>query len=245
VTRGAVLILGARSDIGRAVAYRFARDGYAIQLAAKEAKRLAEMKSDIELRHHVPVSLHDFDALAIDTHGELISSLPVLPEIAVCAVGYMGKQVENERDVSTASFVFRTNFEGPASVLAELANCFERRGSGTLVGISSVAGQRGRASNYIYGSAKAGLTSFLSGLRNRLANKGIHVVTVLPGFVKTRMTEEMKLPPILTAKPIEVADAISRAVQCKRNVIYVRPAWRLITLVIQMIPERIFKRTSL
>ena len=109
-------------------------------------------------------------------------------------------------------------------------------------GISSVAGERGRATNYIYGAAKAGFTAYLSGLRNRLAKTGVHVVTVLPGFVATKMTEGMDLPLRLTAQPGEVADAIVRAVERKTDVVYVRPIWRLVMFVIRSIPEFIFKR---
>ncbi len=139
----------------------------------------------------------------------------------------------------------RSNYEGPASIFAVFANRFEERGQGTLVGISSVAGDRGRATNYVYGSAKAGFTAFLSGLRNRLAKTGVHVVTVLPGFVATQMTEGMDLPKKLTAEPEEVAEAIARAVSKKRNVIYVRSVWWLVMLIIRNIPEFVFKRLKL
>ena len=157
----------------------------------------------------------------------------------------MGVQAENEREIKEASLVIRSNYEGPVSILSVLANCFEARGCGCLVGISSVAGERGRASNYVYGSAKAGFTAFLSGLRNRLAKKGVHVVTVLPGFVTTKMTEGMDLPKKLTAQPKEVANAIFNAVQKKQNIIYTRPVWRFIMIIIRNIPEQIFKRLKL
>ena len=111
--------------------------------------------------------------------------------------------------------------------------------------MSSVAGERGRAKNYVYGSAKAGFTAYLSGLRNRLAGKGVHVVTVLPGFVDTKMTEGMDLPRRLTAQPEEVADAVFRAVERKRDVIYVRSIWRVVMAVIRAIPEWKFKRMSI
>lgn len=245
MTKGTVLILGARSDIARAIAHRFAKDGYALQLAARNVDRLADDRADIELRYNAPVSLHEFDALAIETHGEFVATLPVLPEIAVCAVGYMGQQHESEKNVKVAALVMRSNFEGPASILAELAIRFEERGSGTLVGISSVAGERGRATNYVYGSAKAGFTAFLSGLRNRLSNRGVNVVTVLPGFVATRMTEGMKLPLGLVAQSNEVADAIERAIERKKDKIYVRPIWSMIIFVIRNIPEHIFKNMKI
>ncbi|MDQ0301620.1 short-subunit dehydrogenase [Ancylobacter polymorphus] len=223
------------------MAHKFAVLGHPIQLAARHASTLEPDKTDMELRYEVSVSLHEFDALATDSHEAFVAELPEPPRIAVCAVGLMGQQAESERDVASAARVMRSNYEGPVSILAVLANRFEERGSGTIVGISSVAGVRGRATNYVYGSAKAGFTAFLSGLRNRLSKRGVHVVTVLPGFVATQMTEGMDLPAKLTAEPSEIADAIARAVERKKDVIYVRPIWRLIMLIIRNIPERIFK----
>lgn len=241
MTKPPVLILGARSDIGKAVAHKYAARGHPIQLAVRNVETLAEDKTDMELRYNVPVSLHRFDALATETHESFVADLPDLPRIAVCAVGLMGEQDENETDIAAAARVMRSNYEGPASIFAVLAIHFERRGSGTLVGISSVAGERGRATNYVYGSAKAGFTAFLSGLRNRLAKQGVHIVTVLPGFVATQMTEGMDLPARLTAQPDEVAEAIARAVDRKKDVIYVRSIWWVIMMIIRNIPERIFK----
>lgn len=241
MTKHPVLILGARSDIGKAVAHKFASLGYPVQLAARNVDNLEADKTDIEFRHNVTVTLHEFDALAIETHESFIGALPQLPWVTVCAVGLMGQQAESECDIEAASRVMRSNYEGPVSILAVLANHFEERGSGTIVGISSVAGERGRATNYVYGSAKAGFTAFLSGLRNRLVKRGVHVMTVLPGFVATQMTEGMDLPAKVTAQPNEVADAIARAVERKKDVIYVLSVWRLIMFIIRNIPERVFK----
>ncbi|MFW5655882.1 MAG: SDR family oxidoreductase [Roseicyclus sp.] len=240
-----VLILGAASDMARAIARAFAAEGHAIQLAARDPARLEQDRADLETRHGVRVSLHDFDAVDLGSHAGFVESLPVLPDIAVCAVGAMGRQEENAAKPELGAQIMRANFEGPAAILAHLANAMEARGSGTLVGISSVAGERGRASNYVYGAAKAGFTAFLSGLRNRLAKKGVHVVTVLPGFVATAMTEGMDLPDALTAQPEEVGKAVRDAVAKGRDVIYVRPVWRLVMGIIRAIPERIFKKTSL
>ena len=240
-----ILILGAHSDIAIAVAHRFAEAGYQIQLAARNINNLAADKSDIELRHQVNVTLHEFDALDTSSHLYFVEQLTILPNVTVCAVGYMGVQAENEQKIKEASLVIRSNYEGPVSILSVVANYFEARGSGCLVGISSVAGERGRASNYVYGSAKAGFTAFLSGLRNRLAKKGVHVLTVLPGFVTTKMTEGMDLPKKLTAQPNEVANAIFNAVQKKQNIIYTRPVWRFIMIIIRNIPEQIFKRLKI
>ncbi|MDE3237639.1 MAG: SDR family oxidoreductase [Paracoccaceae bacterium] len=241
MTKGAVLILGGRSDMGLAIAHAFAAEGHPIQLAARGSAGLEADRADLALRHSVAVSLHDFDVLDTAGHEGFIDALPALPEVVVCAVGAMGDQAADEHDIPAAVTVMRTNFEGPAAILAAFANRFEARRSGTIVGISSVAGERGRATNYIYGSAKAGFTAFLSGLRNRLAGKGVHVVTVLPGFVATRMTAGMDLPAKLTAQPSEVGRAVLRAVKTRRNVIYVRPIWQVIMAVIRNIPEGVFK----
>ncbi len=245
MSKGAVLILGARSDLGLAVAHEFAAKGHPLQLALRRPEEFETARTDLELRYNVPVSLHGFDALAPETHAAFIDSLPELPEIVVCAVGLLGDQIDSERDMAAAIRVIRSNYEGPASILGLVANRFDQRGSGQIVGISSVAGQRGRASNYVYGSAKAGYTAFLSGLRNRLARRGIHVLTVLPGFVATRMTEGMDLPRRLTCQPEDVARAISRGLERRRNVIYVRPIWRLVMAIIAAIPEPIFKKTRI
>ncbi|MGP6086398.1 SDR family oxidoreductase [Antarctobacter jejuensis] len=240
-----VLILGARSDIGLAIAHAFAAEGHPIQLAARGAERLSEAQADLSLRHGASVTLHDFDALDLTAHEAFLDHLPELPGVAVCAVGLMGIQEENEQDPLRAAEIMRSNFEGPASIFAALANRFEARGSGTLVGISSVAGDRGRATNYIYGAAKAGFTAYLSGLRNRLAKKGVHVVTVLPGFVNTAMTEDLDLPGPLTAEPQEVGAAVLKAVTKRKNIIYVRPVWRVIMAIIRNIPEPVFKKLKL
>lgn len=242
---GTVLILGARSDIGRALARAFGLAGHRLMLAARHAESLEADAKDLRLRCKVPVSLHEFDVLVIEGHAGFFESLDTLPDTVICVAGLMTAQSEAERDFGAAQLMMRTNYLGPSSILGEAANRMEARGHGTIIGISSVAGERGRASNYIYGSAKAGFTAFLSGLRNRLARKGVHVITVKPGFVNTRMTEGMKLPAALTAQPAEVAAAILRAAQRRTNVVYTRPIWRLIRTVITMLPEPVFKRTRL
>lgn len=245
MTVNSVLILGARSDMANALAHKFASEGCSIQLAARNVQSLQSDKADIELRYKGSVSLHEFDVLDTLQYDTFISSLPILPDTVICAVGYMGDQSTNETQTESIAHVIRTNYEGPAAIFSLLALQFEARGHGTLVGICSVAGLRGRASNYIYGSAKAGFIAFLSGLRNRLFKKGVHVVTVLPGFVATRMTQDMDLPAKLTAQPNEVADAIWTSVIKKKNTVYVRRIWWPIMFVISSLPEFIFKRTNL
>ncbi|WP_141693116.1 SDR family oxidoreductase [Thioclava sp. SK-1] len=242
MSKEAVLILGARSDIGFAVARRFAQAGHAIQLALRDAQGFEDHRRDLELRSNVGVTLHEFDVLDSAGIEPFLDSLPELPIVVVCAVGTMNEQGRSEQEPDLASLDMRSNFEGPALVLGAIANRFETRGRGTIVGISSVAGDRGRATNYIYGAAKAGFSAFLSGLRNRLTGTGVHVITVKPGFVATRMTDGLDLPEKLTAAPSELGEAIFSAVQKGRNVIYVRRVWWLVMTIICAIPEAIFKK---
>lgn len=237
-----VLIVGAASDIGRALAREYAKAGASLILAARRVERLAPDVEDLKLRYGTAVRLAECDLLDLAGHERFLDALGEPPDIALCVVGLLGQQQAAEADSATADLIMRSNYNGPALLLNALAARMERRGSGHIIGISSVAGDRGRASNYVYGSAKAGFTAFLSGLRNRLAGKGVAVLTVKPGFVDTRMTEGMALPPLLTAKPVEVAQAVRRAQERGRDVLYVRPIWRVIMLVIRLLPEALFKR---
>jgi len=241
----AALILGATSDIARACARRYGAEGYALQLAGRDVAALEADARDLRLRCGVAVTCHTFDALAVEGFAAFVESLPALPDTVICAVGAMGDQAVSEQDPQAAARVMRANYEGPALILGLLARRMQARGHGVLVGISSVAGDRGRASNYVYGSAKAGFTAFLSGLRNRLSGTDVQVITVKPGFVATRMTEGMDLNPRLTAQPDAVAGAIWRAQKHRRDVIYVKPVWRLVMSVIRLLPEVLFKRTRL
>ncbi len=245
MTNSSVLILGAKSDIGRAIAYKFAKEGFTVRLAGRNRSELSRLKKDIEIRHQVAVSAHEFDVVNTKAHLSFVKRLPELPEVVVCVIGLLGDQQDSETNYASADLIFDSNFVGPSHILSVFANQFETRGSGSLIGISSVAGDRGRASNYVYGSAKAGFSAFLSGLRNRMASKGVQVTTVLPGFVYTKMTADMDLPGALTATPEEVGDGVFKAWQAKRDVIYVRAIWRWIMLIIKLIPETIFKRLSL
>ena len=244
MTAKSVLILGAKSDIGLAIAHRFAATGHSVQLAMRQAEAHSPIRSDIEIRHGVTATLHEFDALETHGHGKFIDNLPALPDVAICVIGFSEPQAKSEQHNEVAIRVLRSNFEGPVSVLGILANKFEARQAGTIVGISSVAGERGRRSNYIYGSAKAGFTTFLSGLRNRLTDKNVNVVTILPGFVRTRMTEDIALPTLITSSPAAIGDLVYKAVKDGNDVVYSR-WWFFIMAIIRMIPERIFKRLSL
>jgi len=240
-----ILILGAMSDIARAIAHRYARQGHSITLAARDPGRLAADAADLHVRYGVPVQCLPFDAEQDDAHAGFYAALSPRPDVAVCAFGQLSDQVAAQQDWPQARTMLMVNYVGAVSILERVAHGMEQRGSGTIIGISSVAGDRGRAGNYFYGSAKAGFTAYLSGLRNRLAGKGVHVMTVKPGFVDTAMTAGMNTPPLLTASPEAVADDVYRAAQKRKNVLYTRWFWRWIMLVIRHIPESLFKRLSL
>ncbi|ACK51102.1 short-chain dehydrogenase/reductase SDR [Methylocella silvestris BL2] len=241
-----LLVLGGGSDIGRACALRFAQAGWRVTLAGRDLATLKREAEDIATRTGVATATSFIDILDTPSFAAFETGLGGLPDAIVCVVGLLGEQRRAETDPAHASLVMRSNFEGPALLLGQFAEGFSERGDGIIVGVSSVAGDRGRASNYVYGAAKAGLTAFLSGLRNRFGKTKIRVVTVKPGFVRTKMTAGMKLPPPLTAEPQEVAEAIYRASAVRpRDVIYVKLIWRLIMTIIGSIPEPIFKRLKL
>ncbi|MEL7534635.1 MAG: SDR family oxidoreductase, partial [Bacteroidota bacterium] len=185
------------------------------------------------------------DAQAYDSHADFWQSLSPQPDWVYLVFGYLGEQERAEQNWAEAEQTLAVNYVGAVSILERVAQSFAEKGSGTIVGISSVAGDRGRASNYLYGSAKAGLTAYLSGLRNRLAKQGVHVMTVKPGFVRTAMTASMDLPPVITGEPEKVAKDIIKGARRKKNVIYTLWMWRYIMLIIRSIPEGIFKKLSL
>lgn len=240
-----VLILGAASDMAVALAKKFASKGHNIQLAARNADRLKSLQSDLSIRYNIVSSIHEFDATKFEQHQSFWDSLSPKPDITISVMGYMNDNEKVIADQNETLKTIHTNYSGPVSILNIVANDYMAKQQGTIVGISSVAGMRGRQSNYIYGSAKAGFTAYLSGLRNKLFHHKVHVLTVLPGFVYTKMTEHLNLPKLLTAQPENVADAVYKGIQKKKNVIFVKWFWRWIMLIITAIPEFMFKKKKL
>ena len=240
-----LLILGARSDIAKAVARKFAQSGFNICLAARNHQELERDARDLEIRYQVKTQAVEFDALDYTGHQAFYDGLPERPVGVVSAVGHLGDQHIAEQDFNEAVKIMNTNYTGCVSILNIIAQDFEKRKDGFIIGISSVAGDRGRQSNYFYGSAKAGFSAYLSGLRNRLSRSNVQAITVKPGFVDTKMTEGMSLPPFLTSQPEEVAENIYKSWKNGRNVVYAKWFWRWIMLVIKIIPEGIFKKLKL
>ena len=241
-SRKIVLVLGGTSDIGRATARAFAKNGWDVQLAGRDVSALEPDTADLRARYNVNASAHRFDVLDAASFEGFVAGLPALPDTVISIVGLLGSQETAQSNLDHATTIMRSNYEGPALILGLFAEKFLGRGSGSIVGVSSVAGDRGRASNYVYGSAKAGFSAFLSGLRARTSRGGVQVITVKPGFVRTKMTEGMKLIGPLTVEAPVVGDAIFKAVQRQTDVIYVSGKWRLVMFIIKSLPEKLFKR---
>lgn len=240
-----VLILGATSDMAIAIARQLAMKGYSITLAGRTPERLTALEGDLRVRYKIMVSTAHFDALDFESHQSFYDALAEKPDIVICVFGMLGDQDKAQSEWKHSEDIIGSNYTGAVSILNVIANDFERRKRGVIVGISSVAGERGRQSNYIYGSAKAAFSTYLSGLRNRLFHHGVHVLTVKPGFVRTKMIENISTPGILTATPKKVAEKVHRAITRKKNTLYVLGIWRFIMWVIRMIPENIFKRLKM
>jgi short-subunit dehydrogenase len=237
-----VLVLGATSAIAQHVARLYAARGASIFLVARNPQRLAAVADDLRVRGAtVETAVADLDDAAV--HGDLLARASPLG-IVLLSHGVLGDAHETATDAAAAERVLRTNLVAPVSLLIRAAQRMEAQHAGCLVALSSVAGDRGRASNPVYGTSKAGLTAFLSGLRNRLYRTGVRVVTVKPGFVDTPMTAHLPKNP-LYASPERVARDIVRAVDRGRDVVYTPWWWRIVMLVVRLIPERFFKRLSL
>jgi len=240
-----VLIIGAKSDIAKATAREYAKNGYDLYLAARNSNELEEFAKDVTVRTQRTVKIVELNILDYKSHQAFYDRLEEKPLGVISAIGYLGDQEKAQSDFDEAQQIMDTNYTGVVSLFNIIADDFENRRSGFMVGISSVAGDRGRKSNYIYGSAKAALTAYLSGLRNRLYDAQVHVMTVKPGFVATKMTEGMDLPEKLTARPEEVAEDIYNAQQKGKSVIYTKWIWRWVMLIIRNIPEFQFKKMSI
>jgi decaprenylphospho-beta-D-erythro-pentofuranosid-2-ulose 2-reductase len=239
------IILGASSDIGVALAKVMAEKGINLILASRNVDRLNPLKSSLILKHSVSIDLLEFDATDYKSHQDFIADLPNSCDLAVCMFGYLGDQKLASENWEESMKIIETNFTGAVSTLNRIAEKWIPLKRGMIVGVSSVAGERGRGSNYLYGSAKAGFTTYLDGLRNMLFQHSIHVLTVKPGFVATKMTSHLELPAKLTSSPEQVAQAIMKATEKKKDSIYVSKVWFWIMLIIKTIPEGIFKKLKL
>lgn len=242
-----VLILGATSRIAHELAHRYAENGQSVYVAARDADEAARVAADVGVRTQGTCASGRFDATDFAGHAAFLDAVratvgPI--EVAILAFGDMGDQHASEGDFEAARHVIDVNYTAAVSICELLAAQMTERAAGSIVGIASVAGDRGRQSNYIYGSAKGAFALYLQGLRNRLFKSGVHVMTVKLGFVDTRMTYGLK-----TGIPIAAPDAVSRAIfdaqRSRSDVFYYPHFWRGIMSVVKAIPEAAFKRLSI
>ncbi|MBI1833582.1 MAG: SDR family oxidoreductase [Candidatus Andersenbacteria bacterium] len=245
-----IVVFGAASAIAQASARLWAEEKPRFVLIDRSVDRLKIVAEDLRTRGATDVKTITTDLSLLEKHEDIVQQIHTTPvAIYLVAYGTLGNQKAGEKDFAVARQELTTNFISVASLLTEIINdlSIKKATSPTTIAvISSVAGDRGRQSNYIYGTAKAALTSWLSGLRNRLVKEHphIHIVTIKPGQVDTPMTADFKKG-LLWAKPEDVARDIVHAIHKKRDVTYTPWFWRYIMLIIKLIPERIFKRLTL
>ncbi|MBI4305351.1 MAG: SDR family oxidoreductase [Chloroflexi bacterium] len=243
----AVLVLGATSPIARAIAREYAGRNQAIVLAARDAGEAESIALDLRIRYRVSAHGMRFDAREFAGHERFIQDVADVAgdiDTAIVAFGDLGNQAHSETDFEAARAVLEVNYVGAVSICEALAGRMTSRGRGTIIGISSVSGDRGRRSNYFYGSAKGGFTVYLQGLRARLHGNGVHVITVKPGFIDTPMTWGLRTR-IPIASPESLAKAVVLAGERRTDVLYYPWFWRWIMLAVRSIPESRFKRLRL
>jgi short-subunit dehydrogenase len=242
------LVVGATSAIGRAIAAQLAAAGFDLVLAGRREAELERNARDLEIRFGVAASVRTFDALDFDTYEAFFASCrepsgATLAGVVLCH-GEMPEQSEAEADAALTRRLIDVNYASPVCLLEIAARHFQDLGRGFVCALSSVAGDRGRPSNHIYGSSKAALSTYLQGLRSRMARHGVRVVTVKPGFVDTALTYG-RPGLFLVASPEKVARDVLRGIERDRAVVYTPRFWALILGIIRSIPDPIFKRLPL
>lgn len=241
------LVLGATSAIARAVIRELASNNYEFHLVARDGNRLEAIQKDLQVRYDLSVTTAMADLSETDSHPQLLVTAKECLgrlDLVFIAYGTLADQEACQRDFSLTEKELYTNFVSVASLVDLLANEMEQQGHGSLAVITSVAGDRGRKSNYVYGSAKGALTIYLQGVRNRLSSVGVHVLTIKPGFVHTPMTAHLEKG-LLYASSERVARDIVRAIDKKKQILFTPWYWFWIMLAIKLIPERIFKGTNI
>src|SRR5216684_2653948 len=242
-----ILIIGATSAIAHETAKCFAKDGAELFLVGRSSEKLEAVQNDLKVRGAKRAESYVLDLSQLERHEEMIqAAIETLGglDMVLIAHGTMDKPRLTRENVNKALEEFTVNCTSVISLLTLLANYFEPRERGCIAVISSVAGDRGRKANYLYGAAKGAVTVFLQGLRNRLAKSGVAVVTIKPGFVDTPMTAHLPKN-FLFAQPATIASGIVKAIEHRRDVVYVPFFWRFVMLMIRLIPERVFKKLKL
>ena len=242
-----IIVLGALSDIAEATCRLYAAEGAKLVLAGRDRKRLESVAADLRVRGAAEVEVASGDLAKIDPEKSLADWRSKLGgvDIILLAYGALGDQRDVERDLGVAATLIDVNFKSAALWCLAAANALEAQRQGALVVIGSVAGDRGRQSNYLYGATKAGLGILVQGIAHRLAPSGARAVLIKPGFVDTAMTAQIEKKGALWSSPEKVAALIRKAAASGRPIAYVPGYWRLIMTVIKSVPAQIFHRTKL
>ena len=239
-----ILVIGGTSEIALCATEEFGKNGFQIDLASRNLENQKVLASDLSIRLNTEVNTYKLDVSDEDNFFTLCNSFMEFPDVGLLAVGMLGDQEMAAYDYNFAKKIVNTNFNYLIPILTTISNDFAKQNKGSLIVISSVAGDRGRRSNYVYGSAKAALTAFLSGLRARLSSTNVKILTVKPGIVNTKMIIGSNSPRLLTADPHKVGKDIYKAYVKGKEVIYTPKYWKYIMMVIKLLPEFIFKRTK-
>ncbi len=241
-----MIVLGSNSEVAQAFVEKCLQEGEKFE---KIYLFTSNKETTEKFAKHIDVKfLQQSEIIELDLMKEFDCTKfeKIESNLLFCATGFLGEGTEEGLyDDKNTERIIDINYARLVHVINHFAEKMERRRNGTIIGLSSVAGDRGRQSNFIYGSAKAAFTAYLSGLRNYLFDKKVHVMTVKPGFMATKMTEGLPLNPKLTATPKQAAESIYKAYKKQKNVAYVLPIWWLIMLIIRNIPEFIFKKLKL
>ena len=239
-----ILIIGAKSDLARNIADIYASKGYSLYLTGRDIKSLSKFSESLINEYGIEVKLIDLDLNQFNTHKAFLDEIATLPLGVICATGYYPNQLKAQTDNEEMLNTTTANFTGPASIINYLVEKMKKIRKGFIIGISSVSGERGRKKNYIYGSAKSGFTTFLSGLRNDLFDQNIHVMTVILGFIRDE-TEMNFIKKTLSANPRDIAKSIVSNQMKSKDIVYLKWQWRYIMFIVRSIPEFIFKRINI
>ena len=239
-----LLVVGGNSDIGFAIAKKFHQNGYNISLTKKHDSPInKEIYNFVD--YEKKVKYIDFDLLDFENHEKFYINLDPKPDIVVCAAGFFYDKDNLVENFTEVKKTIDTNYTAYVSLLNIISNDFKKKNKGCIIGISSVAGDRGRASNYIYGSSKSAFSAYLSGLRNEMYPYNVNVITVKPGFIKSKMTKNINFNKLLTSTPDVVAKDVFIAWKKKKCILYTPWYWKYILIVIRLIPEKIFQKLNL
>ena len=239
-----LVVFGATSAIAQAYLNRVSKRYDSITVVARNEKHLAQVVAHLQVISRATVSSLLWDLADEKSHSELLQKIDSKMETVLICYGELGNQEKCIQDTEYARQQFRLNGTSVISLSAQVAKVLIRQQSGVLAVVGSVAGDRGRSSNYYYGAAKAAVDAFLSGLRADVLRAGVRVVTVKPGFVDTPMTRDFKKG-LLWAKPEKVAIDMDRAISGHAEILYTPWFWRYVMLIIKCLPEKVFKRLSI